>query len=57
MPKAFDDCRRESGRIRTMTPNDSQYFRICFPPGGGPAVKGETKTKKDAEKPKKKKGS
>lgn len=46
MPKSFDDCRAESGRIRTMVPNTSQYFHLCFPSGGGPAVKGETHQRK-----------
>jgi len=42
-PKAFDDCQKAGGRIRTIKPNAKTYLRICYPKGGGPPVKGEVK--------------
>lgn len=44
MPKAFEKCREGGGKIRTVS-RGNKYFHICIPKGGGPSVKGETKTK------------
>ena len=47
MPKAFDECERRGGRIRTIVPNEDEYFRVCYPKGTkGPPIKGETHKKK-----------
>ena len=50
MPEAFDKCRRQGGRIRTISgPNKmfglgkGQYKHICFKDGH--SYPGETKTK------------
>lgn len=45
MPKAFTDCIAKGGRVRAKT-YDGKYLQLCFPKGGGPAVAGETHTKK-----------
>jgi len=44
MPKAFDDCVANGGKVRTMTPEAGKYMHVCFPRGGGPSVAGEMKT-------------
>lgn len=43
MPKEFEKCRKEGGRIRTIQPNEDTNLPICFPKKGGPSVAGETK--------------
>ena len=46
MPKEFDACVREGGRVRTQTVDAAHYRRICFPGGGKPAAVGHVATKK-----------
>lgn len=56
MPKAFEDCRKAGGRIRTISgPNkrlglkDDEFMRVCFRESGE-MVKGEKKRKVTGEK-------
>ncbi len=44
-PKAFEDCVKGGGRVRTKTLSDGRYIRICFPKGGGPGIVGEVHEK------------
>jgi len=46
MPKAFEECVRKGGKVRTKVIGKNKYIHICIPPGGGPSVGGEVKTKK-----------
>jgi|26BtaG_2_1085354.scaffolds.fasta_scaffold00142_39 hypothetical protein len=45
MPKAFDNCRKAGGKIRTKRIDKEHYMHICIPPGGGKgdSVGGELK--------------
>lgn len=45
MPKAFTDCIKNGGRVRTKS-YGNKYIHICFPKGGGSSKVGEVKTKK-----------
>ena len=47
MPKAFDHCVSQGGKIRTKTLPKGKYLHICIPKGGGPSVAGEVKTKEN----------
>jgi len=42
MPKAFKDCAKSGGRVRTMKNGQ----KICFPKGGGKAQVGHKPKKK-----------
>lgn len=44
MPKAFEDCVRKGGRVRTKTLSKGRYLRICF--RDGRSYPGEVKRKK-----------
>jgi len=44
MPKAFTDCIKNGGRVRTKSLPNNQYIHICFPKGGGSSISGEMKT-------------
>ena len=44
MPKAFEKCLREGGRIITKTLSKGRYIHICYK--NGKAHPGEVKTKK-----------
>jgi len=44
MPKAFEDCRKAGGRIRTIKHGKNKYQHICYDKNGSHA--GEIKTKK-----------
>lgn len=46
MPKKFTACVNKGGRVRTIKPNSGTYIKVCYPPGGGPAVRGEVKKNK-----------
>lgn len=52
MPKAFDKCREQGGKIRTINVGKEHYAHICVLPGkqqgkrGGKTVMGEIKPKK-----------
>ena len=41
MPAAFEKCRKNGGKIRTIKPTADSYIPICIPKGGGPSVRGE----------------
>lgn len=43
MPKAFEDCRKAGGKIRTIKLSSTTYKHICIPKGGGKSVSGEVK--------------
>lgn len=44
MPKAFDDCVKKGGRVRTKKISDTKYQHICYL--GDKSYAGEVKTKK-----------
>jgi len=50
MPKAFTRCTKKAGsRTRTIKPKGQKsrtYVKVCYPPGGGPPVRGEVKQRK-----------
>ena len=46
MPKAFEDCVKNGGRVRTKTLKDGKYIRICFLKGKSYA--GEVKESENA---------
>ncbi len=46
MPKAFTECVKNGGRVRTKKLSGGRYIRICFL--NGKSYAGEVKTKKDA---------
>ena len=43
MPKAFDNCRKKGGKIRTKQLGGGKYVHICII--GGKSFRGYTKTK------------
>ncbi len=45
MPKAFEKCVKEGGRVRTLKLKGNKYRHICYPKGGGKGILGEVKTK------------
>ena len=53
MPKAFDDCVKNGGKVRTKNLKNNKYIRICYDKEGNSHA-GEVITKK---KPNKSKGS
>lgn len=46
MPKSFDDCVANGGKVRTLTPKKGKYLHICYPKGGGKPIVGEVKSAK-----------
>ena len=52
MPKDFNKCRKEGGKIRTINVGTEHYAHVCVLPGkqkgkqGGKTVIGEIKQKK-----------
>jgi len=44
MPKAFEKCRREGGRIRTKSLPNNKYIHVCWDKKGK-SHSGEIKTK------------
>ena len=44
MPKAFEDCVKNGGRVRTVKRGGNKYQHICFI--NGKSYAGEIKTKK-----------
>lgn len=48
MPKAFDNCVKSGGRVRTKKLKNGKYIHICFK--GGKSYAGEVKTKKSKTK-------
>jgi len=48
MPKAFENCVKKGGRVRTKDLGDGKYMHICFL--NGKSYSGEVKTKKKGKK-------
>jgi len=46
MPKAFEKCVREGGRVRTIKTSKDKYRHICFRDGKSYAGHSKTKKKK-----------
>jgi len=49
MPKEFNKCVKEGGRVRTIKPKGQKsktYVHVCYPKGGGPSVSGEVKKRR-----------
>ncbi len=47
MPKAFEECVRRGGRVRTINPKPGKYMHICFLNGksyAGEVKQAESKT-------------
>ncbi len=44
MPKAFNDCRRAGGKIRTKKLSGKKYQHVCIK--NGKVAKGHVKTRK-----------
>lgn len=51
MPKAFDNCVSNGGRVRTKKLKGGKYIHVCFPKGGGKSVVGEVKQSKETHSP------
>ena len=51
MPRAFEECVRKGGRVRTKRLGDGKYMRVCFL--GGKSYAGEVKMMKHKGKKKK----
>ncbi len=50
MPKAFDQCVREGGKVRTKSLSNGKYAHICYPKDGGDSVSGYVKKKQKEKK-------
>jgi hypothetical protein len=50
MPKAFEECVRRGGKVRTITLKGNKYMHICYL--NGKSYAGEVKTKKTANQSK-----
>ena len=48
MPKDFDECVKNGGRVRTINVGKDKYMRICYLNGKSHA--GETHEKKEEKK-------
>ena len=48
MPPAFEKCRSQGGRIRTVKPSKATHMPVCFDKSGSHA--GEVKRTKGAQK-------
>ena len=46
MPKDFDACVAENGRVRTMTLKKGRFMRVCYDKAGKSHA-GDVKTKKE----------
>lgn len=53
MPKAFDDCVKAGGRVKSKRLSKIHYLPICYPKGGGKSVAGHKKKYKKVLKGKK----
>ena len=42
MPKAFRECVKKGGKVRTVKPNKNQYMHVCY--WNGKSYPGEVKT-------------
>ena len=45
MPKPFEDCLKNGGKVRTKDLPNNKYIHICFK--GGKSYAGEVKTKQN----------
>jgi len=45
MPEAFENCRKQGGRIRTIKLSGGKYMHVCYL--NGKSYRGEVKQKKD----------
>ena len=52
MPKAFLNCVKKGGRVRTIKPKAGKYMHICYL--GGKSYAGEVKSTKSTKKRRKK---
>ena len=48
MPKAFVDCIKAGGRVRTVKPKPGRYLPVCF--RGGKSHAGEVKKTKGVKR-------
>jgi len=48
MPKAFENCVKNGGRVRTKSLSDGRYMHICFL--NGKSYAGEVKTSQSSKK-------
>ena len=48
MPKAFTDCVKNGGKVRTKKLSGGRYIHVCFL--NGKSYAGEVRTKEDAKK-------
>ena len=48
MPADFEKCVNEGGKVRTIKPNPSEYFHICYK--DGKSYRGEIKKTKVGKK-------
>ena len=46
MPKAFKDCVRKGGKVRTVKPKPGRHMPVCIPKGGGKSIAGHVKKTK-----------
>lgn len=51
MPKAFDDCVKNGGKVRTKNLKNNKYIKICYDKNGNSHA-GEVMTKKKQNKSK-----
>lgn len=50
MPKKFDQCVRNGGKVRTIKPTPTTYIHICKAPGSKKTVSGYVKHNKKSTK-------
>jgi len=50
MPRAYERCVRNGGRVRTVKPNQDQYLRICYDSDTDDAHADYVKTRKSAQR-------
>jgi hypothetical protein len=48
VPKDFDSCVKNGGKVRTIQVKRGYYAHVCIPKGGGSSKMGEVKKKKGA---------
>jgi tartrate dehydratase alpha subunit/fumarate hydratase class I-like protein len=50
MPKDFQKCVDNGGKVRTKDIDDKYYMYVCFPKGGGSSIAGEIHKRKRNDK-------
>ena len=53
MPKAFLNCVKRGGRVRTIKPKKGKYMHVCYL--GGKSYAGEVKTTKSSNRKRRRK--